>query len=178
MAMLAKWNTIKGAADWLESQVGGGHTPEIVIELGATRKLVIHAGIPSDALELPEGVPAPGLVHTPFFDGIVDFDPFNCLRIQAQGVVLLTEVECKRFTYPLSRELSITPDMLRVARTELERYAAMQKPSVRAEPATSPTSLGAIKKRQHRLGQKTSHLDAIFAVLEGSIDKTNSVVSG
>jgi len=123
MTKLGRLNKLDEAASWLAEKLEDtGFTPGHLIELGIHGSLKIHVGIPMDALKLPEGVRAPGLKHTPFLDGIVELNALDCIRIQALGYVTTTEVDFNDFSYPLNREITITPDMLRIKRELLEAY--------------------------------------------------------
>jgi hypothetical protein len=125
MTKLGRLSNLDEAASWLAEKLeDAGFTPAYLIELGVQGNLEIHAGIPIDELKLPEGIVSPGLKHTPFLDGIIEFNSLCCLRIQAQENVGMIAVDFKGFTYPLRREVKITQDMLRIKRDVLEAYVS------------------------------------------------------
>ena len=131
MKKLGRINTLNAAAEWLAVALNdSGITPEYLVEQGRLQALALRACIPPQSIVSPAGGKGYGL-RLPYFDGLVDFNAMHCHLLQAQGAVLIDKAIDNGIPYPLREEVSVTPDMLRVSKKELERYAS-------AHPVTSP----------------------------------------
>lgn len=117
-------NTLNAAAEWLAEALNDpGITPEHLIEQGRLQLLKLRAAIPTANISPPPDGEGYGL-RLPYFDGLVDLNSMHCHLLQAQGAISIDKASDKGASYPLRKETIVTPDMLRVEKKELERYAA------------------------------------------------------
>lgn len=143
MTKLSRLNRIAVAAAWLSDRLGDkGITEDYLIELGRLGRLPILAAVPPDLVMLPKGIKAPGLLHTPVLDGIVELDRLQCHVLQAQGFEVLDKAALKGFTYPLAAEVTLNLGMLRVKQEDLERFASdFEKQAIRRTSKDQQTAI-------------------------------------
>ena len=141
MKKLGRINTLNAAAEWLATALNdSGITPEYLVEQGRLQALKLRVCITPQSIVLPTGGKGYGL-RLPYFDGLVDFNAMHCHLLQAQGAVLIDKAVDKGTPYPLREEISVTLDMLRVSKKELERYASAHlvtspQPAVSLSPSS------------------------------------------